>query len=125
MKLLGALLAVCAAAAVIPYKVEIDKENKTFKAKSLTYELSGETDENGEKSINVCFFPEAKRSCDCEDFCEACEDFCEACEDFCEACEDACEACEDACEDFCETCEDIAEDAEEALEEAVQEITED
>ena len=104
MKLLGALLAVCAAAAVIPYKVEIDKENKTFKAKSLTYELSGETDENGEKSINVCFFPEAKRSCDCEDFCEACED---------------------ACEDFCETCEDIAEDAEEALEEAVQEITED
>ena len=106
MKLFGALLAVCAAAAVIPYKVEIDKENKTFKAKSLTYELSSQTDENGEKNVNICFFPEAKKSCECE-------------------CEDFCEACEDVCEDICDACEDIAEEVTEAVEEIAEEVTED
>ncbi len=61
MKLLGALLAVAAAAAVIPYKVEIDKENKTVKAKSLIYELTSVTDDDGEKDVNICFFPELSK----------------------------------------------------------------
>ena len=102
MKLLGALLAVCAAAAVIPYKVEIDKENKTFKAQALTYELSTETDEDGEKSVNICFFPDAKKAC-C-----ACED---AIDDAQDAIEDAVDAIEDAVEEVVETVEEAAQDA--------------
>ena len=96
MKLLGALLAVCAAAAVIPYKVEIDKD------KALTYELSTETDEDGEKSVNICFFPDAKKAC-C-----ACED---AIDDAQDAIEDAVDAIEDAVEEVVETVEEAAQDA--------------
>ncbi len=58
MKLFGALIAACAAAAIIPYRAEYDRENKTFKAKSLTYELETTVKADGEKSIKINILPD-------------------------------------------------------------------
>ena len=71
MRFLGALLTVCAAAAVIPYKVEVNKEDKAVNAKGLIYDLNVKTDENGEKSIKVKFSnPFKKESADSECCCK-------------------------------------------------------
>lgn len=82
MKLIGALIAACAAAAVIPYRVEIDKENKTLKLKSLTYEIEATSKENGEKSVKINIFPSVcdEESQDEDDGAVMCDKKCDSCD---------------------------------------------
>lgn len=83
MKLIGALLAAVAAAAVIPYRVEVDKENKTLRLKSLTYELEASSNEDGEKSVKINILPDL---C-CDEQCPEDEDDAVMCDEDCEGCE--------------------------------------
>ena len=71
MRIFGALLTVCAAAAVIPYKLDVNKEDKSVNAKGLIYDLSIKSDENGEKSVELKFSNPFKK--DRGDFSECCK----------------------------------------------------
>ena len=73
MKFFGALLTVCAAAAVIPYKVDVNKEDNSVNAKGLIYDLSVTKDENGERNIEVNFKNPFKKESGCGSCCGKCE----------------------------------------------------
>ena len=55
MKILGALFAVAAAAAVIPYKIERNPEDGSISAKGLIYDFKLTKDENGESNVDLNF----------------------------------------------------------------------
>lgn len=73
MKIFGALLTVCAAAAVIPYKINVNKEDKTVNAKGLIYDLNVTKDENGERDIEVNFRNPFKKENGSGSCCGKCE----------------------------------------------------
>ena len=99
MKIIGTLVALAAIAAITPYKVEVDGETKTVKAKSLTYEFTSAPDANGEKSVSISLFPALKKKAQEEEAC-CCTEECDG--ECCDVCEDEalpCEACEEAVEE--------------------------
>lgn len=99
MKIIGTLMALAAIAAITPYKIEVDSDTKTVKAKSLTYELTSKPDESGEKNISISLFPALKKKAQEDEAC-CCTEECDG--ECCDICEDEalpCEACEEAAEE--------------------------
>lgn len=76
-KILGIGAGIAAAALIIPYRILIDKEKKSFAAKSLALDIKGGRDENGEVTLDVTI-PWIKKKCrECDDYADFsnCGDF--------------------------------------------------
>ena len=100
MKLLGTLIAAAAVASVIPYKINVDENDKSLNAKALIYDINVSTGEDGQKKVNISFFGDIKKAAkvltEKKEEPEAPAGTGECCEGECddftgECCEDACE----------------------------------
>lgn len=114
MRLLGTILAACAVAAVIPYKIKVDEQDGSVNAKALIYDLKYYSDGNGNKKVNISLFGDIKKAANTI-FNKKDENAGDCCECECNADgESECE-CESGAAESCE-CVPDKEGAEEAAE---------
>lgn len=76
-KIIGIGAGIAALALIVPYRIVVDKEKKSFAAKSLALDINGGRDENGEVMLDVTI-PWIKKKCrECDDYADFsnCGDF--------------------------------------------------
>ncbi len=67
-KIIGIGAGIATAALIVPYRIVVDKETKSFAARSLALDIKGGKDENGELMLDVTV-PWIKKKCrECDEY---------------------------------------------------------